>query len=81
MEILLETPCKQGKLIISEKSVQVVAPFNNVVWSVQRSAIVGVSTKPAIAFTRTVEFRTAGGVFKAETVRNRKAQEIIALFS
>jgi hypothetical protein len=76
----METTCKQGKLVISDRSVQVVAPFNKVVWNVQRSAIVGIDVKRG-TFSNTVEFRTAAGTFKADTITKAKSQEIVQMFS
>jgi hypothetical protein len=76
----METTCKQGKLIISDRSVQVVAPFNRVVWNVQRSAIIGVSVKRG-ALLNTIVFQTAAGQFKAESIAKGKTQEIVEMFS
>lgn len=77
---VMEFICKQGKLVISDRSVQCVAPFGNTVWSVQRNAIIGVSLKRGFLMDSVV-FQASGSVFQADSIAKKKAQEILSLFN
>jgi hypothetical protein len=77
---MFETRCKQGKLIISDRSIQVVDLFNRPLTSIMRQAVTGVVLRSG-AFSDTVIIHTTGTPIRVDTVKKSKAREIVRMFS
>jgi len=75
----METSCKAGKLIISDRSIHIITTIKNVLWSVRRDAVIAVSVERG-AIQSTIEFGTAAGRYKAEGVGRDEAQKIALMF-
>ena len=78
-KLLFNAPCKTGRLQVDAIAVRVVAPFNQLVWSVPRAGVTGVSQQRG-AMTTDLIIHTRPGSFSAPFVANRFVKKFLALF-
>jgi len=79
--MLLDVPCKAGKLQVTEEgSLRVQAPFNKTVWQVPCNAITGFTTQPGALGVLNVTIHTTQGMYQAEMVAKQNVAKLQALF-
>jgi hypothetical protein len=77
--MLFDEHCKIGKLQVDDNTIQVVAPFKKIVWSVPRAAVTRITQQPSgLAVDLTIH--TTQGVYSAPYVPKRKMPTFLALF-
>jgi hypothetical protein len=79
MKMLFDEPCKAGRLQVDETTVQVIAPFKKVVWSVPRQHVTGI-TQQVGAISVDLTIHTTQGSFSASFVAKRFIAKFLALF-
>ena len=77
--MLYDCPCKTGRLQVDETTVQVMAPFKKLVWSVPREAITWITQQHG-AIMVNLTIHTAQGVYAAHMVSKPNAEKFLALF-
>lgn len=77
--MLLNVPCKAGKLQVDEGVIRVVAPFNKLVWQVPTGAVTKIVTQPS-GIACIVMIHTTQGPYTVEMVTKANAEKLQALF-
>jgi len=79
--MLLNVPCKQGKLQVSEDGMlRVMAPFNTCVWQVPCAEVTGFSSKAGAMMTVAIVIQTTHGAQYIEMVTQTNFKKLQALF-
>jgi hypothetical protein len=77
----MKYPSKEGYLVIDDTSVRLETTFTKrVIWSVQRSAIVGVETEQH-GLSQTIVFTTTGLKYKTDMGTRQTVNGIVKQFS
>lgn len=79
--MLLDVPCKQGRLQVAEEGIiRVMAPFNKTIWQVPCTNVTGFTTQPGAMTTFNVLIHTTQGIQQAEMVTRQNFDKLQALF-
>lgn len=78
--MLFSCPCKAGQLQVDETTIQVMAPFKKLVWSVPRGAITGVTQQPGAMMAIDLTIHTTQGMYQAQMVSKPNAAKFLAFF-
>ena len=77
--MFFDAPCKTGQLQVDETTVQVMAPFKRLVWSVPREAVTGISQQQGRLMVD-LTIHTAQGSYPAQMLTRQNAARFFALF-
>src|SRR6266699_3501885 len=79
--MLLDIPCKQGKLQVLEEGVlRVAAPFNRVLWQIPCQAVTRFTTQPGAMMTVNLTIHTTQGTQYVEMLTQQNFARLQALF-
>ncbi len=78
--MIFSCPCKTGQLQVDESTVQVVAPFKKLVWSVPRESVTGVTQQPGSMMAIDLTIHTTQGMYPAQMVSKPNVAKFLALF-
>lgn len=80
--MLLDVPCKQGKLqVLEEGMLRVMAPFNKIVWQMPCAHVTGFTTQPGMLMTVSVIIQTTQGAQHVEMLTQANFQKLQTLFA
>jgi hypothetical protein len=75
--MLLNISCSQGHLQLTEQDMlQVVAPFNHVLWSIPRNSLLNIVEKQGMIFSA-VEIQSSYGTYLVEMLKKNEAKELV----
>ena len=79
--MLLDVPCKTGKLQVTEDgTLRVQQMFNQILWQVPCSSVTRITSKDGFALSSDITFHTEQGRYQADMVSKLKTAKVYALF-